>query len=76
MTHYMPLPRFRETASDHGLPVFMAMRAYSFLVNAFASASSMVSRLLDTIVRAVRAGRAGYACDRIGSRRVSRASET
>jgi tight adherence protein B len=57
MTHYMPLPGFAKPLLIMGLPVFAVMRAYSFLIERFRKRFlDGFPDLLDTIVRAVRAG--------------------
>lgn len=57
MTHFMPLPGFAKPLLILGLPVFGAMRAYNFLVERFRKRFlNGFPDLLDTIVRAVRAG--------------------
>jgi len=57
MTRYMPLPGFAKPLLIAGLPLFLAMRAYSFLVDRFRTRFlNGFPDLLDMIVRAVRAG--------------------
>lgn len=57
MTRYMPLPGFAKPLLIVGLPSFMAMRAYNFLVDRFRTRFLHgFPDLLDMIVRAVRAG--------------------
>lgn len=57
MTHTMPLPGFTKPLLIAGLPAFMAMRAYNFLVERFRKRFlDGFPDLLDMIVRAVRAG--------------------
>jgi len=57
MTRFMPLPGFAKPLLIVGLPSFMAMRAYTFLVERFRMRFlNGFPDLLDMIVRAVRAG--------------------
>ena len=57
MTRFLPLPGFAKPLLIMGLPAFMAMRAYSFLIERFRKRFlDGFPDLLDTIVRAVRAG--------------------
>lgn len=57
MTHFMPLPDFAPPLLWFGLPLFLGMRAYNFLVERFRKRFlDGFPDLLDMIVRAVRAG--------------------
>ena len=57
MTHFMPLPGFAKPLLVLGLPVFIGMRAYTFLVQRFRKRFlDGFPELVDMIVRAVRAG--------------------
>jgi tight adherence protein B len=57
MTHFMPLPSFSKPLLIFGLPVFIGMRAYTFLVQRFRKRFlDGFPELVDMIVRAVRAG--------------------
>jgi tight adherence protein B len=57
MTHFMPLPGFSKPLLIMGLPVFIGMRAYNFLIQRFRKRFlDGFPELVDMIVRAVRAG--------------------
>jgi len=57
MTHFMTLPSFAAPLLALGLPIFMLIRAYSFLVERFRKRFlEGFPDVIDLIVRAVRAG--------------------